>query len=76
MFSLAALLKPKWLWCYFNLLPFHLTSFILRALYAQLTLCRPKGWWKLTKLNRASLILPTKNYGPSSTTTMAAYNFL
>ena len=35
--------------------PFHLTSLILRASYAQLTLYRSKGRWKLTKLNHSSL---------------------
>jgi hypothetical protein len=36
--------------------PLYLTSFVLRAFYAQLTLCRSKGRWKLTKLNRTGLL--------------------
>jgi hypothetical protein len=37
--------------------------------FAQLTLFRSKGWWKQTKLNRASHRVLAKDYGPPSTTT-------
>ena len=37
-------------------LPFSPNLFCSTSRYAQLTLCRSKGWWKLTKLNPASLL--------------------
>ena len=37
-------------------LPFAPNLFCSTSLNAQLTLCRSKGWWKLTKLNPASLL--------------------
>ena len=37
-------------------LPFAPNLFCSTGLDAQLTLCRSKGWWKLTKLNPASLL--------------------
>jgi hypothetical protein len=53
-----------------TLIPFHLTSFILRAFYAQLTLCRTK---RVVEVDQAESCKPynLRSYAvlPSTTTT-------
>ena len=53
--------------------PLYLTSFVLRARHAQLTLYRSKGWVEVDQAESYRPLCLRRNNGPPSTTTVSSF---